>query len=223
MFLQRFGIQQIIISLLMLATIVPIHEFAHAYVANKLGDGTARFNGRLTINPLAHLDLFGTIAFLLVGFGWGKPVPVYSSNLRKPKRDMMLVAMAGPASNFILATGLVIVWKLLGALFAVVGLNNFLVELFLQLLVSLATTSVYWGVFNLIPVPPLDGSRLLEYVLPAKYYIRIEYYQRYIYIGMILLLMTGVLSRPIMFVSSFIIKFIDFITMPITMLANVLL
>lgn len=215
--------QQILISLLMLITIVPIHEFAHAYVANKLGDGTARFNGRLTINPLAHLDLFGTIAFLLVGFGWGKPVPVYSSNLRKPKRDMMLVAMAGPASNIILATCLTIIYKLFYILFVATGFVNPVAQGILWVLISLANTSVYWAVFNLLPVPPLDGSRLLEYILPAKYYIKMEYYQRYIYIGMLVLLMTGILSGPIMFVSGFITKFINFITMPITMLANVLL
>lgn len=213
-----------LVSLLMLVTIVPIHEFAHAFVADKLGDRTARFNGRLTINPLAHLDLWGTIAFVLVGFGWGKPVPIYTSNLRKPKRDTMLVALAGPASNVILAILITVLYKLLYILFVMTGFyGNAIGQGLIWILQSLAATSVYWAVFNLLPVPPLDGSRLLEYILPAKYYNMIQYYQQYIYIGMIILLFTGILRVPIVFVSGFIMKFVEFVTAPVMLLANLFL
>jgi len=207
----------------MLLTIMPIHEYAHALAAYKLGDKTARFNGRMTLNPIAHLDLFGSIAFILFGFGWGKPVPVYGSNLRNPKRDMALVALAGPVSNVLLGAVLVTLYKVLGAVFYKIGFITGLAQGILSILLILANTTIYWAVFNLIPVPPLDGSRLLEYVLPHKYYFKIEYYQRYIYIGMLLLLFTGVLSRPIQFVSSFLLRFVDFITIPVDLLINLFL
>lgn len=216
----RFNPQQIIISVLMLLTIMPIHEYAHALVAGKLGDGTARLNGRLTLNPFAHLDLFGSIAFIVFGFGWGKPVPVYGRNLRKPKRDMALVALAGPVSNVVLAIILTILAQILTAVFILTNFTGNFAYMILWIIQNLAATSVYWAVFNLIPVPPLDGSRLLEYVIPYKFYAKIEYYQRYIYMGMLLLLFTGILSRPIMFVSGFIMKFIQLITTPVTMLLN---
>lgn len=216
------SLQRMFISLLMLVTIVPIHECAHAWMAAKLGDASARYQGRLTLNPMSHLDLWGTIAFLLVGFGWGKPVPVYSSNLRHPKRDMMLVALAGPASNVLLALLLTIVWKLLNLLLSSMGLLSPVTVIILWILDMLANTSVYWAVFNLLPVPPLDGSRLLEYVLPAKYYWRIMQYQQYIYIGVIILMFTGILSIPISFISGYILRFIEFITQPLSMLAGIL-
>lgn len=206
----------------MLLTIMPIHECAHAYTAYKLGDGTARFNGRLTLNPLAHLDLFGSIAFIVFGFGWGKPVPVYGSNLRKPKRDMALVALAGPVSNVLLGIILTLLAMILSTVFGMIGfVNNFAFGI-LIVVQSLAQTSVYWAVFNLLPVPPLDGSRLLEYFIPYKYYQKIEYYQRYIYIGMLILLFTGVLSVPISFISGFILKFINLVLMPFSWLLSLL-
>ncbi|MEG0838326.1 MAG: site-2 protease family protein [Hydrogenoanaerobacterium sp.] len=218
----RFNLPQLLVSALMLLTIMPIHEYAHALTAYKLGDGTARFNGRLTLNPLAHLDLWGSIAFLLCGFGWGKPVPVYGSNLRNPKRDMMIVAMAGPASNVLLALVFNALTAVLSAVFGAVGfVNNFAYGV-LWVLQTLSMTSVYWAVFNLLPVPPLDGSRLLEYIIPYKYYAKIEYYQRYIYLGMLLLMFTGVLSRPIMFFSGLITKLLNVILLPLTFLLGLL-
>ena len=209
---------QLFVSALMLLTIMPVHEYAHALAAYKLGDGTARFNGRLTLNPLSHLDLFGSIAFLVFGFGWGKPVPVYGSNLRKPKRDMMLVALAGPISNVVLAVILSAVTVILGTVFRLIGFSSNLAYGILWVLQALASTSVYWAVFNLLPVPPLDGSRVLEYFIPHQYYAKLEYYQRYIYMGMLLLLFTGVLSRPIGFISNLIMSGVHIIIMPISFL-----
>lgn len=219
----RLSLQSMFIRLVMLLAIMPIHEYAHALVAYKLGDNTARFNGRMTLNPMAHLDLFGSIAFILAGFGWGKPVPIYGSNLRKPKRDMALVALAGPVSNVLLGTILVVIYKVLGVVFMQVGFTTGLARAILVIIFTLAQTSVYWAVFNLIPVPPLDGSRLLEYILPHSIYYKIEYYQRYIYIALLVLLFSGILMGPIVFVSNFIMKFILFITSPLDLLLNLFL
>lgn len=152
-----------------------IHEYSHGWVANKLGDPTAKFSGRLTFNPMAHIDLIGTIIlpiFLLsVGapaFGWAKPVPVNFYFLRNPKRDMFWVAIAGPFANISAAV-------LLAALLKIKFLADFFIirALFSQI----AGINILLGVFNLLPVPPLDGSRVLFSVLPdwmAHRYIRIE-------------------------------------------------
>ncbi|MCD6363322.1 MAG: site-2 protease family protein [Synergistetes bacterium] len=151
------------------------HEFAHAWVADKLGDPTPRYTGRLTLNPLAHLDILGTIMLLFFRFGWAKPVIVNPSNFRKPSRDMALVAIAGPTMNFILAFFFALPFRF--------GLHlGWATERFFfnALIINIALM-----VFNLIPLPPLDGSRIIGFFLPPKielYYRRIERY------GMIILL-----------------------------------
>ena len=129
---------------------ITIHEFAHAYTANVYGDSTARLHGRMTLNPIAHLDLWGTIFLLLAGFGWGKPVPVNPNNFKNPKWDNLTVSLAGPISNLILATVLGLVYR-----FASFGpaADSFLVLIIFFNLVLM--------IFNLIPIPPLDGSKIL--------------------------------------------------------------
>lgn len=137
-----------------------LHEFSHAWVATRLGDPTARAAGRLTLNPLAHLDLLGSLMLLAVGFGWAKPVPVDLRHFRSPRRDMALVAFAGPLSNLLLA--------------AVIGLALRTLGLFAGELPDTAVRMIFYGVwiniilavFNLIPIPPLDGSRILHGVVP---------------------------------------------------------
>jgi Zn-dependent protease len=131
---------------------IDIHEFAHAWMADKLGDPTPRINGRLTLNPLAHLDPLGTLALFIFHIGWGKPVEIDPYNLRNPRRDAALISLAGPASNFLLAAALAL-------------LLHFLPPS--QFLVNLIVLSVALGVFNLLPVPPLDGSKILLGFLPA--------------------------------------------------------
>lgn len=132
------------------------HEFAHAWMASKCGDNTAARMGRLTLNPMAHLDVMGSLMILFVGFGWAKPVPVDSRNLRDPRRDMMKVAAAGPLSNLLLAMLAGMAWRLLG------GINFLLDTNFPVLIFYFTQINIALAVFNLIPVSPLDGSQIFS-------------------------------------------------------------
>lgn len=163
------------LSIILFFLAVVIHEIAHGWVAYKRGDPTAKVSGRLTLNPLAHIDPMGTIIvpfFLLVSgapflFGWAKPVPINYWSLHNPKKDMMLVGLAGPLANLILAIIVSIILKLHIVPVQLVFLKHFMI------------LNVLLAVFNLIPIPPLDGSRILVGLLPAhlaSYYIRLERY-----------------------------------------------
>jgi Zn-dependent protease len=142
------------LTLLSLIVAITIHEFSHALVTDKLGDPTPRSQGRLTLNPLAHLDPLGTITLLIAGFGWGKPVPVDPYNLASPRRDTALVSLAGPGSNLILA----IIVSLLGKLF----LSPFIFPLIYPLIII----NISLAIFNLLPIYPLDGAKILSGILP---------------------------------------------------------
>ena len=138
---------------------VTIHEVAHALVADRLGDPTPRALGRITLNPFPHIDLFGALAFVIAGFGWAKPVPVNAANLRHPRRDMALVAAAGPLSNFVVAfVGLV--------LFVLARRSGLVGAPGAQVLLWIFQFNLALGIFNLIPLPPLDGGHFLPYFLP---------------------------------------------------------
>jgi Zn-dependent protease len=141
-----------------------IHEFSHGYVAYRLGDPTAHDAGRLTLNPFAHLDLFGSIMLLFGPFGWAKPVPVNGYNLSNPKRDMVLVSLAGPLSNVITALIFGFAFRIIGATTPSLIHNLHFVNFF-QLCIML---NIGISFFNLIPVPPLDGSKILAGLLPNK-------------------------------------------------------
>lgn len=156
-FLQRLVLQ---IPALLLA--VTVHELAHALVADRLGDPTARLQGRITLNPLPHIDPLGALAFVIAGFGWAKPVPVNAFNLRHPVRDMALVAVAGPLSNFVMAfLGLLTL-----ALVAPLIQSPFIAEPVRGMLLYVYLFNLGLGIFNLIPLPPLDGGHFLPYFLP---------------------------------------------------------
>ncbi|MFA6523223.1 MAG: site-2 protease family protein [Candidatus Peribacteraceae bacterium] len=174
-----------------------VHEAAHGWVANKLGDPTAEAAGRVTLNPLAHLDPMGTLLFLFVGFGWGKPVPINPMYFRQPKRDTALVSLAGPVSNFLVAA---LSFALLTAFFpSVVGSANSLLSFsmsgsiaaafFRSVLQSLLFIDLGLMAFNLLPIAPLDGSKVLQAFVPLRFeegYERYMQYGPYILIGLLL-------------------------------------
>ena len=151
-----------LIYVVAILTAITVHEFAHAWAANRLGDPTARLAGRITLNPLAHLDPLGTLALLIFRFGWGKPVPFDPFNLRNPRRDSALISFAGPAANFILAIILAMVIRL-GHLF--LGPTAYFLEIVLTPFVFLA---LILAVFNLLPFHPLDGGKVIVGLLPEK-------------------------------------------------------
>ncbi len=187
----------------------PLHEFAHAWVAVKLGDDTPKLRGRVTINPMAHVDPIGILMIFLFGFGYAKPVEVRIRHFKKPKRDMALVALAGPASNFIQA----FIYLFISVIFSVVKIKTGILPLkyICMFFTFAALINIRLGVFNMIPVPPLDGSRLLTALLPTKAYFKIMQYERYISIGLMLLLFTGVLSKPLAFISDVVYGVFEFV------------
>lgn len=179
-FLSR--IIQFIIRIPIALIALPFHECAHAFVAYKLGDTTAKERGRLTLNPLKHLDPLGTTLFVLLGFGWAKPVPVGMMRFKHPKRDMGIVALAGPLSNLLLA------FVTLFVLVLTVDYLPYVIAEFVQIFVLLNITL---AIFNLIPINPLDGSRILGMFLPNSIYYTLMEYERYIMIGLMILLLFG--------------------------------
>jgi Zn-dependent protease len=191
------SLQRLVLMVPALLLAVTIHEVAHGWVADRLGDRTARMLGRLTLNPLPHIDPFGAVAFVLAGFGWAKPVPVNVRNLRHPRRDMALVALAGPLSNFLLAfVGLVA--------FQVVART--VTEPFFALPLAGILRYVYvfnlgLAIFNLIPLPPLDGGHFLPYFLPVGWWPFLRTLEQYGPILLIVLVMsraTGYIMGPAM-------------------------
>ncbi len=140
---------------------VTFHEFMHAYVANRLGDATGRVMGRMSLNPLVHLDPVGTLFLVLAGFGWGKPVPVNYARLRGARQGGMAVAFAGPATNFVVAAVFAIPFHL--------GVSRSLGVEYERLLIQVLFWNALLGVFNLIPIPPLDGSKVLYGVVPPRW------------------------------------------------------
>ena len=190
-------IQQLAIQLPPLLFALTVHELAHGWVAFRLGDPTAKMAGRLTMNPLKHLDPLGVLAFVIMKIGWAKPVPVDPRYFRNPQKDMLLVALAGPGANVLLA--------LASALLARVLVSMPVLPLFvLQPLVGMLVASVWinimLAVFNIIPIPPLDGSKVLMGVLPpeaARSFARIEPFGFFILLGLFYTGVIGGLILPI--------------------------
>ena len=204
----------LLISLPVILFSLTFHECAHGWAAKKCGDRTAENLGRLTLDPLKHLDPIGFLCMLVCGFGWAKPVPINSRNFRNPRRDMALTALAGPVSNLLLGFVCLFLFRLslylcLRYSVPVSETENTVVWVLLNFLSLGARLNVYLAVFNLIPIPPFDGSRIFFIFLPVKWYFGIMKYERFIQIGLLLLLWTGVLTLPLQTVSNGILSLME--------------
>ena len=177
------GLSAFLLSLLGVLMCLTVHEVSHGLAAYLLGDPTAKRQRRLSLNPLRHLDVFGALMMLVAGFGWAKPVPVDMRYFKHPKSGMALTALAGPASNFLFAYAALLVRAVLLPFYLEGGGEVWWV--LIDLTETVAILSAGLGIFNLIPVPPLDGSKILEAVLPDRIYYTILRYER---IGMLLLM-----------------------------------
>lgn len=233
------SVELFIVTLLSMLFVIfctmPVHEAAHAFTANKLGDSTAKHNGRLTLNPIAHINYMGALLILLFGFGWAEPVPVNQWNLKKPKRDMALIAAAGPISNILMAIVLLLIVNIIDL---IAGFCNVTCELYgsqllysgvgdvtfrvffyvINFLYSAAIVNIYLAGFNLIPFPPLDGSRIFGAFLSDKIYYKLQSVERYSFIIVMILAATGVLSTVFGFIGDYIYRLVDFIvTLPFSL------
>ena len=186
---------------------LPIHELAHGLMAYALGDRTAKNQGRLSLNPLAHLNPIGTVMIFLFGIGYANPVPVNPRNFKNVKGGMALTALAGPSANLLM--GFISVWGYY--IFARVGAGNSFLYAVAMFFLYAAQINVMLAVFNLLPIPPLDGSKIIAAVLPDKVYYKYMMYERYIMIALMVLLFIGVLDTPISYLTSILMRFISII------------
>lgn len=208
----------LLLSLPVIVFALSFHESAHAFVAWKLGDPTARNIGRLTLDPLKHLDPIGTLMMVLFGFGWAKPVPVNSRYFKKPKWGMALTALAGPLSNVFLAFVFALVYGILSYFNVFLPLlsassytetfGTAMLYILHVILVNSITLNAYLAVFNLLPIPPFDGSRIAFVFLPERFYFAVMKYERIIMLVLLVLLWTGILTTPFSLLANLLIKLI---------------
>lgn len=194
--------------IIIILTAIPVHETAHAYVSYLLGDPTAKEQGRLTLNPLKHFDPIGTLCLLVTGIGWAKPVPIDVRYYKNRKLGMALSALAGPVSNFIMAFLSLVVYKII--YYASYNAASTVFDYILVVFYYMIIINIALGIFNLIPVPPFDGSRILFSILPDRWYFGIMKYERYIFVAVFLILtLTHVLDEPLSVANAAVLSFFD--------------
>jgi len=212
----QYGVRVVIIFL-----ILPVHEYAHAWMAHKMGDDTAYYQGRLTLNPIAHVDIIGAICLLLTGYGWAKPVPINPLRFKKYRAGIALTALAGPVSNIIVAFIAMIVYKCL-AYFGNFDYDNQMVWYIFTMISYFISINLGLAVFHLLPLPPLDGSKVLSYFTPAKYEQWLARNAQVVHIIFIVVVFTGLLSIPLSLLSGLLYNLLNFLTMWIDLIAGVI-
>lgn len=188
------SISEILARLIVLFTAITVHEYSHGFVAYKLGDPTAKYSGRLSLNPMKHLDMWGALCMVIFGFGWAKPVPINPMYFRDRKRDTALVSFAGPLSNIVLAF-VSAIFAALYVVFIYSRFNNFITNFIYLVFVQLAVVNIGFAVFNLIPIPPLDGSKILAMFLSNENHAKLMRFEQFGFPVVIVLSLTGVLGN----------------------------
>lgn len=216
--LDSIDVLQIITKILIIFLVLPIHECAHAWAAHKMGDETAAYSGRLTLNPLAHIDILGALCLLITGFGWAKPVPINPLKFKKQRFGIAITAAAGPLSNLAVSFIAMIIYRIVlslpggsGYFFSSAGdiTGGFVILYILQFFILV---NIGLAIFNLIPIPPLDGSKIISYFTSAKLDRWIYEHQLIVNAVFFAVILTGILSKPLNIIGGYVYDLFWFIT-----------
>ena len=216
--LDSIDVLQIITKILIIFLVLPIHECAHAWAAHKMGDETAAYSGRLTLNPLAHIDILGALCLLITGFGWARPVPINPLKFKKQRFGFAITAAAGPLSNLAVSFIAMIIYRIVLSLPG--GSGYFLSSagditggfVILYILQFFILVNIGLAIFNLIPIPPLDGSKIISYFTSAKLDRWIYEHQLIVNAVFFAVIITGILSKPLNIIGGYVYDLFWFIT-----------